>query len=84
MYFNNSILRRILHPLFAAHGTAGHAAEEFVAAAEREKQEMQHLNVRLEAYISRVRQLEDRNKELVVELDSLRGSLGNDIGAIKV
>ncbi|EGT35590.1 hypothetical protein CAEBREN_31512 [Caenorhabditis brenneri] len=68
-----------------SHGytSAGHAAEEFVAAAEREKQEMQQLNSRLEAYISRVRQLEDRNKELVVELDSLRGSLGNDIGQIK-
>ncbi|EFO91489.1 CRE-IFB-2 protein [Caenorhabditis remanei] len=65
------------------YGSASHAAEEFVAAAEREKQEMQQLNSRLEAYISRVRQLEDRNKELVIELDSLRGSLGNDIGQIK-
>ncbi|PIC46667.1 hypothetical protein B9Z55_006283 [Caenorhabditis nigoni] len=65
------------------YGSASHAAEEFVAAAEREKQEMQQLNSRLEAYISRVRQLEDRNKELVIELDTLRGSLGNDIGQIK-
>uniref|UniRef100_A0A1I7UU92 Intermediate filament tail domain protein n=1 Tax=Caenorhabditis tropicalis TaxID=1561998 RepID=A0A1I7UU92_9PELO len=63
--------------------SAGHAAEDFVAAAEREKHEMQQLNSRLEVYISRVRQLEDRNKELVIELDSLRGSLGNDIGQIK-
>ncbi|CCG58671.1 Protein CBR-IFB-2, isoform a [Caenorhabditis briggsae] len=66
------------------YGSASHAAEEFVAAAEREKQEMQQLNSRLEAYISRVRQLEDRNKELVIELDTLRGSLGNDIGQIKI
>ncbi|CCD65033.1 Intermediate filament protein ifb-2 [Caenorhabditis elegans] len=69
----------------SSHGgvSAGHAAEEFVASAEREKQEMQQLNSRLEVYISRVRQLEDRNKELVIELDTLRGSLGNDIGQIK-
>uniref|UniRef100_A0A8R1HHI8 Uncharacterized protein n=1 Tax=Caenorhabditis japonica TaxID=281687 RepID=A0A8R1HHI8_CAEJA len=59
------------------------AAEEFVQAAEREKQQMQQLNSRLEAYLNRVRQLENRNKELVVELDTLRGSLGTDIGQIK-
>ncbi|CAI2346153.1 unnamed protein product [Caenorhabditis sp. 36 PRJEB53466] len=78
-----SMHRSTTSTTYSQVGSATHAAEEFVASAEREKQEMQQLNVRLEAYISRVRQLEDRNKELVVELDSLRGSLGTDIGQIK-
>ncbi|CAB3404815.1 unnamed protein product [Caenorhabditis bovis] len=63
--------------------SAGHAAEEFVASAEREKRELQGLNDRLEVYIGRVKQLEEKNRSLVLELDQLRASLGGEVGQIK-
>ncbi|CAI5440684.1 unnamed protein product [Caenorhabditis angaria] len=73
------------HTSSSHHGGEAHlhAADDFVRATEKEKVEMQGLNSRLEVYIGRVKQLEETNKQLVIELDQLRGSLGSDVGQIK-
>ncbi|CAJ0951164.1 unnamed protein product, partial [Mesorhabditis belari] len=59
-------------------------AKSFLEATEKEKQDLQHLNGRLENYIGRVKRLEDQNRRLVEELDQLRGQWGKDTSAIKV
>lgn len=60
------------------------AAESFLASAEKEKKEMQGLNDRLGNYIDRVKQLEERNRQLVEELEKLRGNWGKDTSNIKL
>jgi hypothetical protein len=60
------------------------AAKSIVDAAAREKKDMQALNERLGNYIDRVKGLEDKNHQLVDELNNMRGSWGSDTRDAKV
>lgn len=60
------------------------AADSFLKATEKEKQQMQSLNDRLGNYISRVKGLEEQNRKLVADLEELRGRWGKDTLDIKV
>jgi intermediate filament protein if len=59
-------------------------AKSFLQTAEREKKEMQGLNDRLGNYIGRVKSLEDRNRQLVGDLEEMRSKWGQDTSEIKL
>jgi TolA-binding protein len=60
------------------------AAQSFLEAADKEKKTLQGLNDRLGNYIGRVKQLEEQNRQLVGDLEDLRGNWGKETYGIKV
>lgn len=63
---------------------SANAAQSFLEATNKEKKEMQGLNDRLGNYIDRVKKLEEQNRELVANLEELRGRWGKDTSEIKI
>lgn len=72
------------HTAYLTPDLSKEAAKTFLAAAEREKREMQALNDRLGSYIERVKKLETTNRTVVDELNTLRGSWGVETKETKV
>jgi intermediate filament protein if len=63
---------------------SGDASKSFLEAAEKEKKTMKDLNDRLGNYIGRVKELEEKNRQLVAELGDLRANWGKDTSDVKV
>ncbi|TMS35081.1 hypothetical protein L596_002552 [Steinernema carpocapsae] len=63
---------------------SANAAKSFLEATDKEKKEMQGLNDRLANYIDRVKKLEEKNRQLVAELEELRAKWGKDTSEIKL
>ncbi|KAK0395366.1 hypothetical protein QR680_001247 [Steinernema hermaphroditum] len=63
---------------------SANAAKSFLEATDKEKKEMQGLNDRLANYIDRVKKLEEKNRQLVADLEDLRAKWGKDTTEIKL